>query len=617
MRSPVRLAALLVLALAAGAAPASAANCASGTTSWTNPNGGSWKDAANWSNGLPTDNCDAAITLAGDYVVSFGQTSGTGYVQARSVILGGSSGTQTLFNDNSVCAAETFCSQGDELFAHEDITVNSHGVLKLSAGEVDTFGRILLNGGQMVGNGIVRGQSGLFNNGGLVMPTPAADPGGVLDIDSAYLQDSAATLAVTIPAQGSSGHSAVLSVTGKVSLDGTLRVNGPSPMRRQATRLIRNRTGITGSFSTVSFSDQPYELRYDAVGLLAGPPNATCVSGSTSWTKSSSGSWFDPANWSNGVPSSDCDALITAAGTYTVSVGEDPGEGAARSITLGGASGTQTLRQFLVTADCGFSVECADDLLVGAGGITVNANGELKLEDGGHLSTPGAIRVEGGRVTGNGSLYPDGGLINAGTVAPDDLTVVGPYTQEPAGTLVISQPGRGDDSVRPSSFYITGATHLDGTLRLRTATPPLTDLHVILEGGYPVTGRFSSVVYDGPEYEVSYEGPGVVVRPPHSTCTSGTTSWTNPHGGSWDIGGNWSNGRPSANCDARITLPGDYVVSLGTGAGIGGAARSLVLGAPSETQTLDYGERDCSRCQFDLRLLIGAGGVTVGPHGVF
>src|SRR6476660_6873372 len=94
-----------LLAAAVPASTASAAVCTKGTTEWTNPNGGGWRTEANWSNGVPSKNCDAKITLKGidgGYGVAVGSKTGTGGV-ARSLTIGGDSGNQTLVVDDSSC----------------------------------------------------------------------------------------------------------------------------------------------------------------------------------------------------------------------------------------------------------------------------------------------------------------------------------------------------------------------------------------------------------------------------------------------------------------------------------------------------------------------------------
>ena len=59
------------------------------------------------------------------------------------------------------------------------------------------------------------------------------------------------------------------------------------------------------------------------------------------WTNASSGNWNAPANWNpNQVPGASDVAIITNAGTYTVSVTANAEVG---SVLVGGNSGAQTL----------------------------------------------------------------------------------------------------------------------------------------------------------------------------------------------------------------------------------------------------------------------------------
>ena len=90
--------------------------------------------------------------------------------------------------------------------------------------------------------------------------------------------------------------------------------------------------------------------------FAAGPPAASHYQGvlrsaatelrsltSKSWAAAVSGNWGDHANWSPaGVPTAADDVFITVDGTYTVTVNV---AAAARSLTLGGAAGTQTFSQ--------------------------------------------------------------------------------------------------------------------------------------------------------------------------------------------------------------------------------------------------------------------------------
>src|SRR5262249_17830817 len=65
------------------------------------------------------------------------------------------------------------------------------------------------------------------------------------------------------------------------------------------------------------------------------------IAASPSWTNPAGGLWSNPANWSTGVvPGASDQALITLAGTYTVTIDVNS---SVAGITLGAGSGQQTL----------------------------------------------------------------------------------------------------------------------------------------------------------------------------------------------------------------------------------------------------------------------------------
>jgi hypothetical protein len=97
------------------------------------------------------------------------------------------------------------------------------------------------------------------------------------------------------------------------------------------------------------------------------------------WTNVAGGSWTTPANWSpNQVPADGDTVLITANGTYTVTLNASP---TLAALALGASAGTQTL------AVNGQSLTLA-------GASTVNANGRLQF-DGGWLQGTGTLEVTG------------------------------------------------------------------------------------------------------------------------------------------------------------------------------------------------------------------------------
>src|SRR5689334_7122189 len=97
------------------------------------------------------------------------------------------------------------------------------------------------------------------------------------------------------------------------------------------------------------------------------------------WTNTSGGNWNDATNWSpNHVPGSSDDAIITASGTYTVTLDISP---TVNSLMLGGNSGQQTLN----TSNNNLTLNNAS---------AVNVNGILALT-GGSFSDPGLLTVNG------------------------------------------------------------------------------------------------------------------------------------------------------------------------------------------------------------------------------
>src|SRR4051794_13657212 len=133
-------------------------------------------------------------------------------------------------------------------------------------------------------------------------------------------------------------------------------------------------------------------------------PNASA----TSWTNAAGGSWDDPNNWSNGVPNGGCDAAITLAGTYTVTM---PAGGGVLSLDLGASSGTQALA---VAGSTTIANAPQQSLFsIGTGGVTIGIHGALQYTAIG--TNPGdATSTGGGLITNSGLIRTDAGSV-AGT----------------------------------------------------------------------------------------------------------------------------------------------------------------------------------------------------------
>src|SRR5207245_6685649 len=99
--------------------------------------------------------------------------------------------------------------------------------------------------------------------------------------------------------------------------------------------------------------------------------------GCDSWTNIAGGSWFEGTNWSKGKPPKpEEEACITAAGTYTVEMTQTISTGtvSVEALTIGGASGTQTL---VVGSSCSLNAA-----LSATGGIGLGALATITLTDG-------------------------------------------------------------------------------------------------------------------------------------------------------------------------------------------------------------------------------------------
>jgi hypothetical protein len=160
--------------------------------------------------------------------------------------------------------------------------------------------------------------------------------------------------------------------------------------------------------------------------LLVFPADAATIS----WTNVSGGDWSAAANWSpNQVPGGSDDAFITNTGTYAVTLDANP---AVNSLTLGGASGQQTLS----TAGYTLTLNSAS---------AVNTNGNLALNGG---------AVSGGLLTVNGLLNWTGGQINGGLA----LSVT-------ANGVMVVAGGNGNPDL-----YVEGVITNAGTLQLVSGT---------------------------------------------------------------------------------------------------------------------------------------------------
>ncbi len=182
-------------------------------------------------------------------------------------------------------------------------------------------------------------------------------------------------------------------------------------------------------------------LRVACPGLAAGAD--------VSWTNAAGGSWSTPGNWStNAVPGVSDRALITLAGTYTVTLDVNPSVAA---IVIGAGSGQQTL------VGSGRTIAVTDSVAVAPSGVldlsnsTVNgpvidrallvARRNCTFSGSSSVASGATLRVLG--ATGGSAALTVGPLTNRGTIeltATDGnlqshLTGTGPVTNAPGGLI--------------------------------------------------------------------------------------------------------------------------------------------------------------------------------------
>ena len=162
------------------------------------------------------------------------------------------------------------------------------------------------------------------------------------------------------------------------------------------------------------------------------------------WTNSAGGNWSVAANWSpNRVPDVKDTAMITNAGTYSVTVDTSP---SIVGLVIGGDSGVQT-------------VSLASNVrLVGNGASQIRPNGRLNLS-GSDVRGSNTVEVAGVLTWTSGALNPDTAIHIS---SQGQLILAGSAAKALQGTLTNSGLVRWTDS---GDLVLAGVLHnLDGGL---------------------------------------------------------------------------------------------------------------------------------------------------------
>lgn len=231
---------------------------------------------------------------------------------------------------------------------------------------------------------------------------------------------------------------------------------------------------------------------------------------STTWF-GSTGNWGVPANWSNGEPTANVDAILTASGTAQVTMGGETCRnllGGTVSITTGGSLNVIHRIQAITITQNGGTVS-ADSLVIGQylmfnGTLMVNhlVIGTAAPSSGNFSSSAmnPTVTVAHSLVIGRGANIVSGaGTLTVGTSSADSLVVLGAYqmanrptqnvrnfVMRPLAALNVTILFNGVTPVVSS-----GAAILDGTLTVSDLSAPNGTYELVR--GSPISGAFDTV----------------------------------------------------------------------------------------------------------------------------
>jgi hypothetical protein len=281
-------------------------------------------------------------------------------------------------------------------------------------------------------------------------------------------------------------------------------------------------------------------LTIGVLGVSAAAAQAACEK---SWV-GGSGNWATPKAWSpEGAPNSGQSVCITAAGTYTVTLPANGG--VAKTLTVGGASGVQTID---VSGESWNNAgNTSNETVLGAETMTFAANTKLILD-----------------ATGNGAAEPKGagGVLVAGTV--DEAGQIETASSDP----------NWDDRIRVTELKIepgAGLTDASGTLLFLKEG----------EGAYPwsTTNEGTVTVDSGAALEMqpSFAGKAGFINDA-SVVNSGSITG---HGSEWTQQGGSVSGNPIV-----LQNGSTLVDSAGTGSFLGNYGTLVLTGTIPAGQTV-------------------------------
>jgi DNA-binding beta-propeller fold protein YncE len=418
---------------------------------WTASAGGNWKDAADWSAGVPTSTTAVCISVVGSYTVSV--TDGE---SAGSLYLGSSNGTPT------VAVTGQYGSNPAEL----DVTgnISNAGSMSLTSSGTGSsewadlaWGGILTNTGAISSSGLT-GATGyldgnLDNHGTLSVGATTAYNNDATELDNAGRLVVAPGGVLTLSGGGTqlvNDTGGSIANSGQLNVDGSLFTQGAGYETGTAVNLYGDSTlqDLGSGAGSFSFTDDGTFTGNVAPGQSL---SVIPVAGNASATVS--------------VPQS-----FTNAGIITVSDSGTAGQNAVASALTWNGTLTNT-GSIALTAG---PVDGSRDLegnLVNQGSLTVTTSGGILEPDdpaGGTLTNNGQVSVG---TTGSFTVY-NGDVINAaGSIVDDGAFVMSNSTfEEGTGTTVdlpvelTNSSNLAFEGPGSSAFTFTGSGQLSGNL---------------------------------------------------------------------------------------------------------------------------------------------------------
>jgi hypothetical protein len=461
---------------------------------WTNANGGSWNDPANWSGGaIPTATDSVAIDLAGSYTVALGTAA-----SAENLMLGGA-GSTPMLSIGSASTASLTVADG----------IQNAGAIALAGGFSNATATLTVTDGILVNTGTVSSSSGFGGVSHTII--------GTVDNQGTIATDYDLTISNAGGTFNSTSGTLDVSSTRTLSLNvGAVTFGTGTQLTGAGTVSIPTGTllGLASDFSLAA-GDHTLSLGGGG-GVTVTGPGALIVADTLA------------------LQADTIDAPLTVRNLVTVN--QDNVVNGTLAIQPSGALRISSASTASLTVANGFT---------NAGTIEVNggfsnATGTLTVASG-TLTNAGTISAASGF---NGvSLLLDGSVVNQGTVIADyDFTIgnAGDTFNISNGTLSVSSTRTlnlaGDNVFFGSGTVFTGA----GTVNIPTGTGlGLTSDFTLAAGDYALSlGGGGAVTVSGPGTFIVADTLGLqddVIDAPLTVQDLVTVNQTNIVNGALDI----------------------------------------------------------------------------------